>query len=339
MAAKMVKTAMKESYAAMPQRDPPDRRLNAYRPDLADSRLRSKVKARRFTAGILGRIAAPAANLYREPPNKEQRQNNLLHRCETEKHGKTAKEKKIAEIRQAGAETQLLYGAEVRIFERRSGYAWVQALADSYVGYIQEKALLDSSAETLGKPTHRLAVPRSFLYSEADLRSAPTQALSMGSVLTIIGIKETRGTHYGLLSSGEAIIAKHLQKLKCFAEDYVSVAETLLHTPYLWGGSSAFGIDCSALVQLSMAMTGRQVLRDSDMQAATIGRKLLITEGKDKLQRGDLLFWQGHVAIATDKNHIIHANGATMSVSKENLEKAKKRIAPLYGQPTLYRRP
>jgi cell wall-associated NlpC family hydrolase len=150
---------------------------------------------------------------------------------------------------------------------------------------------------------------------------------------------ETRGTRYALLSTGEAMISGHLRPAGEFSEDYVAVAETLLMTPYLWGGSTAFGIDCSGLVQLAMRMTGRNVLRDTDMQAATIGEPIMSGEGYSGLRRGDLVFWKGHVAIMTDERTMIHANGHTMLVSREGLTEAIDRIGYLYGGPTGFRRP
>jgi cell wall-associated NlpC family hydrolase len=142
-----------------------------------------------------------------------------------------------------------------------------------------------------------------------------------------------------LLAGGGFIVASHLAPLNETAADYVSVAETLLFTPYLWGGTSAFGVDCSGLVQLSMRMAGKVALRDTDMQAESIGGTL--DPGRDlaALRRGDLVFWKGHVGIMADRENLLHANGYTMMVSRENIHHAVGRIAPLYGQPTCFRRP
>jgi cell wall-associated NlpC family hydrolase len=115
----------------------------------------------------------------------------------------------------------------------------------------------------------------------------------------------------------------------------VAIAARLLETPYLWGGKSAFGIDCSGLVQLSMMMAGKSAPRDSDMQAACLGHEI----GFDELRRGDLVFWKGHVAIMEDEDTIIHSNGHTMSVAREGLKAAVERIGYLYGAPTICRRP
>ena len=279
-----------------------DRRLNAFRPDLADERLEGCVKAERFVAGKPAAISAPVANVHSAPDAE------------------------------AGIDTQFLHGDTVLVFERRHGWAWVQGGRDGYVGYVRETALTDQDPY----PTHIVSVPRSFVYREPELRTPPLTAHSMGARVRVVEEVENRGTRYALLSSGAAMIAKHLRPLDQPELDYVSAGEQFLLTPYLWGGASGFGIDCSGLVQLSMLMSGRQVPRDTDMQAEAIGHAI---DPESGLKRGDLVFWRGHVAIMTDSGTIIHANGYTMMVSLEPLAEAIGRIEPLYGKPTGYRRP
>jgi cell wall-associated NlpC family hydrolase len=277
-----------------------DRRLNACRPDLADERLKGKVEAGRFVPGEEAAVIVPVADLHSAPDAS------------------------------AGIDTQFLFGDAVSVFERRAGWAWVQAGRDGYVGYIEEKAL--------GIPaehTHMVAVPRSFIYPEPELKTPPVSAQSMGARVAVVEEVERRGTRYALLSSGGAMIAGHLRPLGQPFPDYVSAAELFLHTPYLWGGASGFGIDCSGLVQLSMFMAGRKVPRDTDMQAEGIGHPVEAAG----LRRGDLVFWRGHVAIMTDGETVIHANGHTMTVAREPLSEAVGRIERLYGRPTGYRRP
>ena len=282
-----------------------DARLHAFRSDLADARLKGEVSADRFVTGRPARIAASVADI-RKAPRPD-----------------------------AGVNTQLLFGDEVLVFEEAEGWAWVQAERDGYVGYV--------GATMLGArehaPTHIVSAPRTFLYPGPDLRFPISGQLSMGSTVTVTGAAETRGTHYALLPSGEALIAGHLRPLGDVAYDYVAVAEMFLCTPYLWGGTSGFGIDCSGLVQLAMRMAGRNVLRDSDMQAAGLGEPLDPGPDYAGLKRGDLVFWKGHVAIMTDARDMIHANGHTMLVSREGLKDAIDRIGYLYGGPTGFRRP
>jgi len=280
----------------------PDRRLNAYRPDLADERLRGQVDAARFVAGHPASITAPVVDVHATPDQA------------------------------SGIDTQFLHGDSVLVFDRRQGWAWVQGTRDGYVGYIRESSLGASGFQH----THVLPVPRSFVYPEPELKTPPLAAFSMGARVIVVEEVEKRGTRYALLASGGAMVAGHLRPVGQPESDYVSVAEKFLHTPYLWGGASGFGIDCSGLVQLSMFMAGRRAPRDTDMQANHVGVPVNPAEG---LMRGDLVFWRGHVAIMTDSQTIIHANGYTMSVSCERLADAIRRIEPFYGKPTGFRRP
>jgi cell wall-associated NlpC family hydrolase len=280
-----------------------DTRLHAFRPDLADIRLRGEVDAARFVEGREARIGVAVADLH-EAPRPD-----------------------------AGLSTQALHGDDVRVFDIAEGWAWIQIERDGYVGYVADTALTQRNLA----PTHVVTAPRTFLYPGPDLKLPATGALSMGSRVAVAGNTETRGTRYALLASGEAIIEKHLAPLSWRADDFVEVAETLVNTPYLWAGASGFGIDCSGLVQLSMRLAGRDVLRDSDMQAASIGEPVERGAG---LRRGDLVFWKGHAAIMTGADAIVHANGHTMTVAHEGLDEAIDRVAYLYGSgPTGFRRP
>ncbi|MDN5926866.1 MAG: NlpC/P60 family protein [Hyphomicrobiales bacterium] len=282
-----------------------DKRLHAWRDDLADERLKGRIEAGRFVVGRPARVGVPVADMLAEPDTS------------------------------AGLNTQLLLGDHVLVFEEGPEWAWVQAVHDNYVGYVARSAI----GAVVVEATHVVSVPRTFLYSGADLKLPRKACLSMGSRLSVDGFAETRGTRYAMLASGEALIAAHLEPVEESADDYVGVAEALLSTPYLWGGTSAFGIDCSGLVQLSLRMAGRPVPRDTDMQASALGEPLDPGADMAGLRRGDLVFWKGHVAIMLDGQEIIHANGHTMTVSREKLSAAVERIAYLYGGPTGFRRP
>ena len=278
-----------------------DRRLNAFRADLAEASLRGKVEAERFVEGISARVAVPVIALRPKPD--------------------------LA----SGIDTELLMGEEVTIFERRDGWCWVKALSDGYVGYLPETSIKEGAAV----PTHVVIPQRTFLYPEPELRKPHTAILSMGSLVHVTGTAEARGNHYVVLEDGTAIFAKHVQPIgDNRGGDFVDVALRFIETPYLWGGRSGLGIDCSGLVQLALSMTGRAAPRDTDMQAAALGQPIT----RDELKRGDFVFWKGHVAIMEDPETIVHANGHTMTVARENFAAAVERIGWLYERPTGYRR-
>ena len=279
-----------------------DPRLNAFRPDLADMQLEGRIKADRFVTGVAASVSVPVAPVRKKPDHS------------------------------SGLDTEALFGDPVNVFEREHGWAWIQSEVDGYVGYVDET---DISTAPI-KPTHIVSVPRTFVYPHAELKSPHMMTLSIGSGLVVTGFDETRGTRYATLETGGHVVARHIRPIDDHCEDFVAVAETLVGTPYLWGGTSSFGIDCSGLVQLAMRMTGRTVLRDTDMQQVSIGEEIDPGVG---IERGDLVFWRGHVAIMRDGSNIIHASGHTMLTSFESLTEAIERIGYLYGDPIAYRRP
>jgi cell wall-associated NlpC family hydrolase len=236
----------------------------------------------------------------------------------------------------AGVDAQLLYGDLVEGFARKDGWVCVRCLNDGYVGWTAETGLAPAAAEA---PTHTIVAARSFAYPGPDLKHPARRALSMGSRVRVTDEAETRGTVYVRIETGEWLVARHIAPIGKPAADFVSIAEWLIATPYLWGGGSGFGLDCSGLVQLAMRMCGRTVLRDSDMQAATIGRPIESGSDYSDLRRGDLVFWKGHVAICAGPNRLLHANGFSMDVREEPLDQALARIAGTFSEPTGYRRP
>lgn len=278
-----------------------DRRLHAFRPDLADIALQGEVDAERFVEGEAARVTRPVVALRPQPDLAK------------------------------GIDTELLLGEAVRIFEERDGWCWVQAESDGYVGYLPA----DSVSRSAPEPTHIIVPQRSPLYPEPELRKPHVEVLSMGSRVKVVGAAEARGNHYVVLDNGMALYATHVRPIDAPGEtDYVDVVAKFVETPYLWGGRSGHGIDCSGLVQLALLMAGKKAPRDTDMQAAGLGEPI----EREELRRGDFVFWKGHIAVMEDPETIIHANGHTMTVARENFEAAIQRIGWLYNQPTGYRR-
>ncbi|MFV0512964.1 MAG: C40 family peptidase [Jhaorihella sp.] len=213
---------------------------------------------------------------------------------------------------------QLLLGEAVTVYEDRDGWSFVQAGKDGYVGYVLTESLGPEQAAT-----HRVTAPATHVYARADIKSADRMTLSLGSLLA--GRAETGG----FLETGAGFVPLvHVAPVAELAADPVAVAELFLGTPYLWGGNSRFGIDCSGLVQAALLACGLPCPGDSDQQQAALGRAL---PGASAARRGDLLFWAGHVALVAGPGELIHANAFHMAVSREPIVQAKARIAAQGG--------
>lgn len=276
-----------------------DPRLHAIRPDIADARLGEAAPGARLVEGELMEVAVPLLSLHREPRFD------------------------------ARLDTQALMGERVRVFDVREGWAWLQLEADGYVGY----AAQDDLSPVAGSPTHRVAVPSTFMFPAPDIKSQPTVTLTMNAKVKVTG----RDERFAHLANGRFVVASHLKSVSENEADFVAVAEAYRHVPYLWGGKSVLGLDCSGLVQLSLQACGRPCPRDSDMQEEQLGRPL----PKDDLQglrRGDLVFWDGHVGVMADARMLLHANGHFMQVTLEPLNTAVERIAARYGKITSIKR-
>lgn len=219
---------------------------------------------------------------------------------------------------------QVLLGDAVTVIDREQGHCFVQAAKDGYCGWVDEAAIGEA-----GLPTHWVSAPATHVYPEPRVQARETMALSLGARLCVTA---TRGawaeTTLGFVPSG------HVRRLGDWVGDPVAVAESLLGTPYLWGGNSRAGLDCSGLAQISLHAAGLACPGDSDMQQA-LGTAV---DEDQPLRRGDLLFWKGHVALVTAPDRLIHANGHSMSVAEEGIAETVDRIARQGGGPVIARR-
>lgn len=223
----------------------------------------------------------------------------------------------LADIRRepGGArERQLVFGDRFNVLEDRDGWSFGQSKKDGYVGYVASLQLEEGPA-----PTHWVMTPASHLYQRDDIKSPDIQRLTFGAQVTVVHeVKKFFQT-----DSDQFIPKQHLRPVGNTFSDPASVAQLFFGTPYLWGGNSSTGVDCSGLVQAALLACGIPCPGDSDMQKAVLGDEL--PEGA-VLQRGDLLFWRGHVAMMVDSETMIHANGHHMAVAYEPVEKAIRRI-------------
>ena len=258
-----------------------DPRVTPAKPNLAAEHLRGKVTAPRYTRGITLEIVVPKTNLLREP--------NVGGQLESE----------------------LLFGERFVAYELDEHFTWGQAEYDGYVGYVTASSL----AATGAAATHRVSVRQSRTYTEPSGKAFSPYALSLGSKVAAVG---DRGRFLEVASpSGPNLFvpSSHLTALAERADDFVAVAAIFLGVPYLWGGRTSAGLDCSALVQLALAEAGIKAPRDSDQQREAVGEAIGGAEALAQMHRGDLVFWKNHVAIAFDERRIIHANALAMAVS------------------------
>jgi cell wall-associated NlpC family hydrolase len=216
----------------------------------------------------------------------------------------------------APLDTEALKGERVAVYETEEGWAHSRLETDGYVGYLPANALREAGPP----PTHKVTALRTLVFPGPSIKLPPLEALPMGSRLAIARVEGA----LAVTASGGYLPARHLSPIDAMETDFVAVAERFLGAPYLWGGKTSLGLDCSGLVQVALAACGVPCPRDSHMQEAVVGAALPLD--LDKLKRGDLVFWKGHVAIARDAATLIHANAFHMEVAIEPVTEAVARI-------------
>jgi cell wall-associated NlpC family hydrolase len=277
-----------------------DPRLTPARGDIAAKYLEGKIASARFVEGETFEVVDALAPL-REYPSSD-----------------------------AMLLTQALKGERVTIYDRNGeGFAWGQLNGDGYVGWLPDRAL----AKPAAAPTHRITALRTFAFPGPSIKLPPVDTPVMGSLIAVV----REDSAFAVTREGWYLPRQHVGALDCHAEDFIAVAERFVGTPYLWGGKTSFGIDCSGLVQGSLNAAGTGCPRDSDMQQDALGKALDPAESK-KLQRGDLMFWKGHVAIVRDAETIVHANAHHMATVIENTADAIARIKAAGSEITAIKR-
>ena len=225
---------------------------------------------------------------------------------------------------------QLLLGERFKVIERKHDFYWGQALRDGYVGYVPVSAF----RRDWYLPTHYVATLRTYVFAAPNLKSSILTSISLNALVNVTRFDNG----FAYINDMGWVFAKHLSDFEAFAGDFVSVAESYINAPYQWGGRESIGLDCSGLLQQALYASGYGCPRDSDMQAK-LGVALNIGADLDGLERGDLVFWKGHVAIMVDDVNIIHANAHHMKVAIEPLSEAIGRIDGCgSGLPTGFRR-
>lgn len=256
-----------------------DRRITPARNDLAADWLRDHVKAGRYVTG------APRTVIHDGTPLRFFPNAN------------------------AGVESQLIYGEVFQVYEDRDGWCWGQNLTDGYVGYVSSNGL----AANLPTPDHQIAALHSHLYTEPDLKRPTAGHISMTARVKVTDISG----RFCRIASGHWLHSRHLVSLEYSTQDVIGTALKFIGVPYLWGGRTAQGVDCSSLVQMALAMAGIAVPRDSDLQEADVGVEVPMDDNQDysHLEEGDLVFFPGHVGLFVNNWRFLHANAFDMQVS------------------------
>jgi hypothetical protein len=266
-----------------------DPRITPARADLAAKYLEGQVQAERFAEGELCEVIDPVVPVRREP------------------------------VPDAPLDTEALKGERVMVYDiNEEGWCWGQLQSDGYVGWLPANGLMRPG----GEPTHKVRALRTFVFPARNIKAPPIEALPFGAQLAVVRVEEP----FAITANGGFVPTRHLAPITDVEKDYVAVAERFLGTPYLWGGKSPLGIDCSGLMQMAATACGVGCPRDSDMQEAALGEPASVLGALSMPQRGDAIFWPGHVAIVCDRKTLIHANAFHMAVAIEPIDQAIARI-------------
>lgn len=274
-----------------------DPRLTLARDGVAALSLFGQVRADRYEPTTAARCIAPAAAIRKAADARSEQQD------------------------------QIIFGEMFDILFEDAGFAFGQARRDGYVGFVEGAALAKGAVE----PSHWISALRTYAFAEPDLKTATTGLYTLNS---LVAVEQTHG-RFAKVSDGGWLFADHLSPIGDYASDPASVATMFLHAPYQWGGRESAGLDCSGLVQQALYACGLGGPRDTDMQAAALGRAI----ERDGLRRNDLVFWRGHVGIMLDETRLLHANAHHMMVAIEPVADAMSRIAAAgAGDPTTFKR-
>ena len=226
---------------------------------------------------------------------------------------------------------ELLFGEHVEILETHGDFHVVENQLDGYEGYVHAGALSD----VIFEPTHCVSAMQAYLYSAPDFKSPPMGALPFEAKLRIDD-EDARENGFIQTAHDGWIFHKDIRAIDGFSYDFVETAKRFLHAPYLWGGRTVAGLDCSSLIQLSMMAAGIACPRDTSEQAEELGGAAPFQSADDfkSIKAGDIVYFPGHVGIMLDSTKILNATSRHMRVVVEDLFD----LIGVYGEITALRR-
>jgi cell wall-associated NlpC family hydrolase len=261
-----------------------DRRITAARPDLAAAHLKGIIEAERYREGRIKQVAHTVG--LRSAPSVD-----------------------------ATLETELLFGETFTVYELKNGWVWGQAALDSHVGYAPAEAFGEVGIAV----THRVTARATPLLTAPDVKQPSRAILPMNAKLHV----SEPGERFGRLADGAYVFSAHIAPIAQHAGDWLAIAEGFVGTPYLWGGKTFAGIDCSGLIQTALEAAGTLAPRDTDLMETALGETIALDA---PLQRGDLIFWKGHMGALLDGARLLHASAYAMQVVIEDFVAARARI-------------
>ena len=222
----------------------------------------------------------------------------------------------------AAQDSELLFGEIFTVYDSAQGWAWGQAANDLYVGYVRQDGLTKPF-----KTETRVSALMAPVFPAADLKTPVRDFLPLNAAVPALG---REGDYVNI---GKGFV--HQQHLGAETQkDFVTIAERFLGAPYVWGGKTAAGLDCSGLIQTALQAVGKAAPRDTDMMEKALGDAIALCD----VGRGDLIFWKGHMGVMLDAARLLHANAFHMVVAIEPLPEAVARIEKTAGPVTSIKR-
>ncbi len=206
--------------------------------------------------------------------------------------------------------SQILYGERFKILSKRKGWIKIKSLYDRYSGFIKNKTYVKEL-----KISHKVSNIQANIFNKPNVKTKKN--LYFGSKLS--AIEKRNG--FVRFEKNQWVKLKDIKKITHKEKNFIKIFKLFLKTKYVWGGKTSKGIDCSALLQIFFYYNDVFYPRDTKDQI-----KYSTKKKSKKFKKGDIIFWEGHVAICVNSKQLIHAYGPEKKVIIMPIKKTIKRI-------------